>query len=99
MPRTHGYVPIGKRCYGTCDWHAKGRTNVIGALLGKLLLTVSLFDVNINANIFYAWVVKDLLPKLPKNSVLVVDGASFHKRSDIRNAIKKAGHILEILPA
>jgi len=99
MPRTHGYAPIGKRCYGTCDWHAKGRTNVIGALLDKLLITVSLFNTNINANIFHAWIVKDLLPKLPDKSVLVVDGASFHKRNDIRDAIEKAGHILEILPA
>jgi len=98
MPRTHGYAPIGKRCYGTCDWHAKGRTNVIGALLDKLLITVALFDTNINADIFYAWIEKDLIPKLPKNSVLVVDGASFHKRDDIRNAIKNAGHILEFLP-
>jgi transposase len=98
MPRTHGYSLIGKRCYGTCDWHAKGRTNVIGALLGKLLLTVSLFDTNINANIFYAWITQDLIPKLPVNSVLVVDGASFHKRNDIRKAIKEAGHILEFLP-
>ncbi len=63
------------------------------------MIIVSLFDVNINANIFYAWVVKDLLPKLPENAVLVVDGASFHRRSDIRNAIEKAGHILEFLPA
>ena len=31
MPRTHGYAPIGQRCFGTQDWNAKGRTNVIGA--------------------------------------------------------------------
>ncbi len=32
--------------------------------------------------------VKDLLPKLPDKSVLVVGGASFHKRNDIRYAIE-----------
>lgn len=35
MPRTHGYALKGKRGYGTHDWGAKGRTNAIGALLGK----------------------------------------------------------------
>ena len=33
MPRTHGYSPRGKRCYGVHDWHAKGRINAIGAML------------------------------------------------------------------
>jgi transposase len=34
-PRTHGYAPIGKRCVGKYNWHAKGRTNVIAALLAS----------------------------------------------------------------
>ena len=54
MPRTHGYAPIGKRCFGKHDWGAKGRTNVIGALLNGLLLTVSLFQSNIDSLIFSA---------------------------------------------
>lgn len=78
MPRTHGYATIGQRCFGTQDWHAKGRTNVIGALIEKLLLTVGLFNTNINADIFHAWVVQDLLPKLPPHCVIVMDNAAFH---------------------
>jgi transposase len=97
--RTHGYAKIGTRCCGTHDWQAKGRTNVIGALLAGLLLTVTLFDFNINADIFHGWVVQCLLPCVPKNSVIVMDNASFHKRSDIQEEIKQAGHILEYLPA
>ena len=98
MPRTHGYAPIGKRCYGTQDWHAKGRTNAIGALIGKTLLTIGLFKANINADIFTAWVQQDLLPKLPPNSVIVMDNATFHKRSDTQALIQKAGHRLIFLP-
>jgi transposase len=54
MPRTHGYAPVGERCFGKQDWHAKGRVNVIGALLASCLLTVSLFTGSINANVFFA---------------------------------------------
>ncbi|WP_063655468.1 transposase [Candidatus Arsenophonus triatominarum] len=36
-PRTHGYSPKGHRCFGLKNWGAKGRTNVIGALLGTTL--------------------------------------------------------------
>ncbi|EIJ42067.1 hypothetical protein BegalDRAFT_1165 [Beggiatoa alba B18LD] len=35
MPRRHGYAPIGKLCWGSHRWNAKGRTNAIGALLNS----------------------------------------------------------------
>ena len=98
MPRTHGYAAKGRRCFGTKDWHAKGRTNAIGALINKTLHTVSLFNKNINADIFTAWVEQDLLPKLPARSVIVMDNATFHKRADTQRLIKQAGHTLLYLP-
>jgi len=98
MPRRHGYAPIGKRCFGTQDWHAKGRTNVIGALLFRVLLTVSLFSCNVNSDVFYGWLTQDLLPKIKKQSVIVLDNASFHKRKDIQDAILNDKHILIFLP-
>jgi transposase len=99
MPRRHGYALIGQRCVGKQDWNARGRTNVIGALMGACLLTVSLFLGSINSNVFFAWITQDLLPKLPSHCVLVMDNASFHKRLDIQQAVKDSGHILEYLPA
>jgi transposase len=98
MPRTHGYAPKGKRCYGKHDWGAKGRTNVIGALLGKALLTVSLFNTNVNTEIFTSWLEQDLMPKLPPSSVIVMDNASFHKNKLMQQKITQAGHILQYLP-
>ena len=98
MPRTHGYATRGKRCYGVRDWGAKGRTNVIGALIGASLLTVSTFTTNINGDIFHRWMVNDLIPKLPANTVVVMDNASFHKRQDTQKVLKQKGHTLEYLP-
>ena len=99
MPRTHGYAIKGKRCFGTHDWQARGRINVIGALLGTVLLTVGLFTGNINSDLFNRWLVDNLIPKLPPASVLVMDNATFHKRSDTKKSIKQAGHFLEYLPS
>ncbi len=98
MPRTHGYGQKGKRCFGTIDWHAKGRVNVMGALLGATLLSIGLVEGTINTDVFHAWLTHDLIPKLPSQSVIVMDNAAFHKRSDIENDIKKAGHELRFLP-
>ncbi|MET1257682.1 transposase, partial [Aliikangiella maris] len=80
MPRTHGYAPKGKRCYGQHDWHSKGRLNAIGAIIGTSFLTLSLFDCTVNSDVFFAWLTQDLLPKVPQKSVIVMDNATFHKR-------------------
>lgn len=98
MPRTHGYALKGQRCYGTHDWGARGRTNVIGALIGKELLTVSLFDKTINAKVFNSWIAQDLMSKIPRESVIVMDNATFHKSSLMQEQIKSAGHVLVYLP-
>ena len=98
MRRTHGYVPVGKRCKGQHHWHAKERTNVMGALLASCLITATLFIGSINADVFFAWLSQDLLPKLPSNCVIVMDNASFHKRADSQQLIEQARHILEFLP-
>ena len=94
MPRTHGYSAKGERCYGKHDWGAKGCTNVIGALLRNLLLTVSLFVSSIDTEIFTTWVEYELIPKLPPHSVVILDNASFHKGVKIQQAIEAAGHTL-----
>jgi hypothetical protein len=85
MPRTHGYAIKGERCYGVHDWGAKGRVNVIGALIGKDLVTANLFPQNINKMIFKDWITEDLIPKLPENSVLIMDNATIHKGETIKN--------------
>ena len=94
MPRTHGYAPRGRRCFGIRDWNAKGRINVIGAFLAGSLLTVGLTDANVDADMFNLWLTEDLIAKLPPSSVLVMDNATFHKRQDTKEMIKNAGHSL-----
>ena len=98
MPRNYGYSLKGERCFGTHDWGAKGRTNAIGALLGKKLLTIGLFNCNINTEAFNAWIKQELLPILPPKSVIVMDNASFHKGKWLRESIELKGHALEYLP-
>jgi len=83
MPRTHGYALKGQRCYCRHDWGARSKTNAIGALLSKKLLTISLFEQNINTNIFNSWVSQDLIPKLPAGSIIVMDNAAFHKSKNM----------------
>ncbi|WP_445286138.1 transposase [Xenorhabdus sp. KJ12.1] len=72
--------------------------NVIGAILKKTFVTLSLFSGSINADVFHAWMTQDLLPKLPSGTVIVMDNASFHKRHDTIKAVADHGCLLEWLP-
>jgi transposase len=98
MPRTHGYSVKGERCYGTHYWGAKGRTNAIGALIGSTLIAVGLISGSVNTDVFTSWVQQILLPNLPKESVIVMDNAAFHKGKDMQKMLEDAGHILTYLP-
>lgn len=98
MPRLHGYSARGTRCVGTKNWNARGRTNVFGALLAGTLLAVGLTDETVDADLFNLWLREDLLPKLPPGAVIVLDNATFHKRTDTKSMIAAEGHTLEYLP-
>lgn len=65
----------------------------------KSLLTVSIFNCNINGAVFNCWVEQDLIPKLPANSVVVMDNAAFHKNKDLKTIIEQSGHTIEYLPS
>lgn len=94
----YGYSEKGKRCYDEKDWHARGRINAIEAIIDNKVLTVSLFDLNIDSEVFYTWLEKDLIPKLPEESIIVMDNATFHKRLDMKEIIQDDNHTLLFLP-
>ena len=98
MPRTHGYSKKGTRCYGTHDWGAKGRTNVIGALVGSTLVAVGLLTGSVDTAVFTCWVEHILLSNIPQESVIVMDNATFHKGIKMQEMVEAAGHTLLYLP-
>ena len=98
MPRTHGYSNKGKRCYGSHNWNAKGRMNVLGAMNGSELIACGICEYNIDTDVFNTWVENILIPDLPKNSVIIMDNASFHKSQKTKELIQNNGHVLEYLP-
>jgi transposase len=63
------------------------------------LLTVQLWECNIDSDVFLTWVKTALLPSVPTASIIVLDGAPFHKRMDIIRGIEKEGHKVEFLPS
>ena len=54
-----------------------------GAIIGAIFVTLSVFSFYINSDVFYTWLTQDLLPKISKDVVIVMDNASFHKTEDM----------------
>ena len=52
MPRRYGYSKVGDRSYGTYNWNAKGRENVIGALVNNSLTAYGLVNGNVDSDTF-----------------------------------------------
>lgn len=96
--RPHGYSYKGQQCFGDYNWQLKNQTNAIGAIHNHQLFAVGLYDCSINSDVFSSWVTQLLLPELPKNSVIVMDNATFHKRLDTQKLIEEAGHTILWLP-
>jgi transposase len=80
------------------DWHGRTTVQAIGALLKGALLCVGLFTGTVNGHVFKAWLEQTLIPVLPKDAVVVMDNASFHKVHGVREIIERHGHTLEYLP-
>ena len=92
------WMKVGSRYYCNHDWHARGRVNVIGAIIGATFVTLSVFSCYINSDVFYVWRTQDLLPKISKGEVIVMNNASFHKTEDMLDTINDHGCTLEFLP-
>ena len=74
VPRRYGYSKVGDRCYGRYNWNAKGRENIIGALIKNSLTACGIVHGNIDSDTFNTWLEKILIPE---GSICV--SGSWHK--------------------
>ena len=61
-------------------------------------LRIAMFDGRVNSDVFYAWLIQELLPRIPAGAVIVMDNVSFHKRHDMLEAISANQCKVEFLP-
>ena len=69
----------------------QGLINIISALMAGALISAGRTTSNVDADMFNLWLKQDLIPKLPLASVIVMDNATFHKRSNAKVMIACAG--------
>ncbi len=98
LHRAYGWSRRGKPLIGSVSGRKFKRTGIVAAQMGKSIIAPLQYDGTMDSALFEEWFEAFLLPKLPKDSVIVMDNASFHRKSKLRSLAAKAGIQLIFLP-
>jgi hypothetical protein len=96
--RPHGWALRGQKIYGDVSGNNRKDMNLIMAQRRDKWLAPVVFKGTCNADLVNTWLKDFLLKELKKPSVIVMDNARFHKKSEIRAILAKEGHVLLPLP-
>ena len=96
--KNRGWGKKGKVLVGKTTGKRFRRTNIVAAQCGKEILAPMTFMGSCDTKLFVTWIKEMLVPELSPGQVVVMDNASFHKSSLIKEAIEDAGCKLVYLP-
>ena len=98
MTRTHGWAPWGQRLVGKVP-HGHWKTSTfLAAPRHHRIEAPSLFEGPINGERFLANVEQSLVPTLKPGDVVIMDNLASHKSWAVRQAIRRVGAMLILLP-
>ena len=96
--REYGYSKMGTRLMGEKTGKRFNRTSIIAGLRQGKPISPMRFEGYCNTEVVVAWVEKVLIPELSEKDLVVLDHASLHKSSRIKELIEEAGCDLLFLP-
>ena len=92
--REHGWSERGSPLIGRVSGHKYKRTGIVAAQIEKTILSPLQYEGAMESVLFEAWFESCLLPALPEKSVIIMDNASFHRKSKLRKLVENTGHRL-----
>ena len=96
--REYGWSERGKQIIGIVSGRKFKRTGVVAAKIGKSIVAPLQYDGTMDSSLFELWFETCLLQSLPKQAVIVMDNASFHRKSRLFPLADRAGFTLIFLP-
>jgi len=94
----YGYSQKGTRCYAEKLGYKTQRISMIAAYCQKNVFAPMTFTGYCNSALIEAWFEKILLPKLRPNQVVILDNASFHRKTVLQALLESVGCRLLALP-
>ena len=94
----YGWGPRGEIIFDERKSRPTEKLNLLGGLLNNEIIAPLAYQSYTDTEIFNTWLKKCLIPALPKNCIIVMDNARFHKSEETREIIEDHGHQLLFLP-
>lgn len=96
--REYGYAARGQKVVGRISGHRYKRCGIVAAQMNGKILAPLQYDGTMDSSLFEFWFSNQLLPTLDNGCVIVMDNASFHRKSRLVSIAQEAGLILIFLP-
>ena len=96
--REYGWSQRGEKIYARISGKKYRRTGIVAAKMGKEIIEPLQYGGTMDSLLFEAWFELRLLPALPLNTTIVMDNASFHRKSRLIAIAEKHGHTILFLP-
>ena len=98
--REYGYAPRGEKVIGKVSGRHFARTSVVAAKKGKETIAAFAFNGSMDGGLFEGWLEHVFVPALKNHlkSVLILDNAPFHRKSEIYDIADAHGFRVMFLP-
>ena len=96
--RPYGRAPIGERVPGKIIGKKFARSNLVAGFCGKNIIAPLQYNASADCVLFEFWFETFLLPEIPPGFVIVMDNASFHRKSILHLLAAAAGCTILFLP-
>lgn len=98
LMRKYGRSPKGVKVYGRVYGHKFARINIVAAQQGNHIIAPLMYKGMMHSLFFEEWFEKHLIPLLSKNTVVVMDNASFHRKKRLNDLAEQYGIRIIFLP-
>ena len=96
--REYGWSPRGEKIYSVISGRKYKRVGIVAAQIEKEIIAPLQYDGAMDSVLFEAWFEQRLLPSLPVKTVIVMDNATFHRKSKLILFANGRGHAIIFLP-
>lgn len=96
--REYCYAQKGQEIIGYISGRKYRRVGIVAAKIGKTTIAPMYYDGTMESKLFEKWFENCLLPELPIGSTIVMDNASFHRKSKLILLAESYGYNLIFLP-
>ena len=96
--REYGYAPRGVPVVGNISGRKFKRTNIVAAKCVDEIVAPMIYDGTTDSVLFEHWFIHIFLVSVPKGSIIIMDNATFHRKTKLHEMANVKECTLTFLP-